>query len=961
MKQHNTRKSYLNRDARATASVTTTPDSTLPSYSISVFGLALTNCTSSGIVSSREYDALGRTIASTDGRGNTTTLSYDAQGRVSWSEDALGARTTYAYDALGRQIAVTNALGQATYTAYNAENQVVSTWGATYPVGYAYDAFGRMTAMNTFRDEAMQNGDTTTWLYDEPTGLLTNKVYADGKGPLYSYTPDGKLATRTWARGSVASYAYDASGQITGVDYSDSTPDVSFTYDRLGSQLSAIAAGVSTNLYAYSRYGQLTNETVLTGRGSVPVLSRATDALGRAAGFSVAGVGDPGQPYSVAYGYDAYGRFQSVESAQSADTFTYTYLSGSDLVSGMTASTGHAWTRSYESQRNLIAAVENTYDSTVISRFDYVNDKIGRRTAISRSGTAFDAPVQDAYGYNVRSEVTSARRSLVNDANQEVRGFSHDYAYDPIGNRTSATEYDHEENALVSSYTANALNQYSQRTVPGYAGVRGSATNTATVTVNGNAAWRLDDYFYGGDDADNAASAVMKELDITAVVNPPGTNEADLVESVTGKVFVAKSPEAFTHDDDGNLLSDGRFIYTWDGENRLIAVETRSDLPASVPRVKVTYQYDPRFRRIGKEVSRRGAEAQSWNLEESRTFLYDGWNMIREIQQSNIPSFHSSTNSYIWGLDLSGSLQGAGGVGGLLAVVKDSATFHPAFDGNGNVTEYTDVSGSISAHYEYSPFGETAIQTGSLADTFGFRFSTKYWENEAKLYYYGYRFYAPGVGRWLNRDPIGEKGSLNLHAFCGNDSVSKWDLLGMATRMGMPLFYEYNGFIYYAFQAIKTKGGCCEINVVQLFGKVGDKASDLKLDDTLEFDPDGKGEGKKLYYLNEYEMYDVTMLSEKKLQQSGFDPMISYVFADKPGSMNGNWDVGTLIGYLIPVEICWYNEGKTIEFLGIGKYSKRGREYSYGLMSTPYEKQQIDEFLQKHFGPESGFVKAVWK
>ena len=64
----------------------------------------------------------------------------------------------------------------------------------------------------------------------------------------------------------------------------------------------------------------------------------------------------------------------------------------------------------------------------------------------------------------------------------------------------------------MESYTANALNQYSQRTVPGYADVRGSATNTATVTVNGNTAWRLGEYFYGGDAADNAASAVMKEL-----------------------------------------------------------------------------------------------------------------------------------------------------------------------------------------------------------------------------------------------------------------------------------------------------------------------------------------------------------------------------------------------------------------------------------------------------------------
>ncbi len=126
------------------------------------------------------------------------------------------------------------------------------------------------------------------------------------------------------------------------------------------------------------------------------------------------------------------------------------------------------------------------------------------------------------------------------------------------------------------------------RTVLGYAGVRGSATNNATVTVNGNTAWRLGEYFYGGDDADNAASAVMKELDITAVVNPSGTNNADLVQSVTGKVYVAKSPEAFTYDDDGNMLSDGRFTYTWDGENRLVSIETSAAaVSAGAPRVRV--------------------------------------------------------------------------------------------------------------------------------------------------------------------------------------------------------------------------------------------------------------------------------------------------------------------------------------------------------------------------------------
>ena len=399
-------------------------------------------------------------------------------------------------------------------------------------------------------------------------------------------------------------------------------------------------------------------------------------------------------------------------------------------------------------------------------------------------------PIQDAYGYNARSEVTSARRTLGSNSNQEVRGFSHDYAYDPIGNRTSSTEYDHEDNALVSSYAANELDQYSQRTVPGYAGVRGSATNNATVTVNGNSAWRLGEYFYGGDDVENAASAVMKDLDITAVVNPSGTNEADLVESVTGKVFVAKSPEAFTYDDDGNLLSDGRFVYTWDGENRLASIET-SDAAASAgaPRVRVEYSYDHRSRRIGKVVS--NLDGETWTVAESRSFLYDGWNMIREIQYSTIPSFHSSTNSYTWGLDLSGSLQGAGGVGGLLAVVsplplgerqgEGSTVYLPCYDGNGNVCEYSSTDGTLVAHYEYLPFGETVTQSGAMADTFAFRFSTKYWENEAKLYYYGYRFYAPNVGRWLNRDPIGEGGGgYALYKFLNNWPIGSTDLLGLS-------------------------------------------------------------------------------------------------------------------------------------------------------------------------------------
>jgi hypothetical protein len=43
---------------------------------------------------------------------------------------------------------------------------------------------------------------------------------------------------------------------------------------------------------------------------------------------------------------------------------------------------------------------------------------------------------------------------------------------------------------------------------------------------------------------------------------------------------------------------------------------------------------------------------------------------------------------------------------------------------------------------------------------------------------YGYRYYDPATGRWPSRDPIGERGGLNLYGFVGNDGVNQWDLLG---------------------------------------------------------------------------------------------------------------------------------------------------------------------------------------
>lgn len=261
-------------------------------------------------------------------------------------------------------------------------------------------------------------------------------------------------------------------------------------------------------------------------------------------------------------------------------------------------------------------------------------------------------------------------------------------------------------------------------------------------------------------------------------------------------MYVAQTPEAFTHDDDGNLTADNRFSYTWDAENRLIAAETTAAAAAAgAPKIKLTMQYDHQSRRIGKTVSIWTNSA--WQVSETHDFTYDGWNLIAERHARLITGNWSLiTNLYTWGLDLSGTMQGAGGIGGLIAVTTSGgggapATYFPTYDANGNITEYLDSNGEVAAHREYDAFGNTVAASGSKVHELSFWFSTKYTDDETGLYYFGFRYYAPELGRWVNRDPLGERGFYQrkykkaLRAFdpqyvaMKNDVISRIDVLGL--------------------------------------------------------------------------------------------------------------------------------------------------------------------------------------
>jgi len=244
--------------------------------------------------------------------------------------------------------------------------------------------------------------------------------------------------------------------------------------------------------------------------------------------------------------------------------------------------------------------------------------------------------------------------------------------------------------------------------------------------------------------------------------------------NVPGSVFVPKTAEVFTHDDDGNLTGDGRWTYEWDAENRLKVMRSLAGSPA--PERRIEFVYDSKGRRIRQTV---------WNDRTSggttlsdTCYLYDGWNLVAELSSGSL------VRSYVWGTDLSGSQQGAGGVGGLLQV-----NFHGiwttncfvVYDGNGNVMALVNAgNGETVGQYEYGPFGEPLRVTGDLAKANPIRFSTKYQDSETDLLYYGHRYYNANTGRWLSRDPIEEYGGVDLYGFVANRPIGRYDVLGLA-------------------------------------------------------------------------------------------------------------------------------------------------------------------------------------
>jgi RHS repeat-associated protein len=793
---------------------------------------------------SETYDGLGeRTVSTAETyidqlngdtqTTRTTTTRYDQMGnpvcvtRPAESGSGAGRIDVYEYDNLGRRTTVRlNSTGcddppssqeEEVITSYYPSGQIKRREGfGQYPVEYTYDDQNRLTNITTWRDASGGTGVTTMGrVYDSQRGWLTQRWNGVSDVTAYDYTAAGRVRSRTWARGVTTVYAY-VGGQLMGISYTDGTPNVTYQYDRPGRIHKVFDdAGVCTYTYESAGDGRLDSEVYTTGGSGDSILAGISldhtyDVLARREQLDVDSA-ISGDLNLVNFGYDDMHRLETVtkhDYSSPPNDFhaTYTYHDYSDLVSQVRYDRGTQFLGlSYRTQDALGRLVDTAWlpSSIGLNQYSYQYDAFDRRDRV-------DLPDQTwwEHDFDDHGQLIDAKRRFVEyDGGQffdrYVPGQQFEYDFDDIGNRTQVRSGGDKSgsNLRPSGYamtTSDELNQYASRDITGYLPITGYASIADQVFVDGALADRVQQYFHH----EKHWSSLPKVEDVTISIGTPPVVEQR-------SVFMPDDPELFTYDADGNLTSDGRWTYEWDAENRLVRMETLPGLDQyGVPIVRIEMDYDAQHRRIRKRVlvpraigggdpplggpltnpqsagvttltPQEGVDegtAPQWDVISEIRYIWDGWLLTAEIDQDD-----DLIRSYAWGLDLSGSRQGAGGIGGMLFQTDGATdeTYHAFYDGHGNLVSLCDAFQVEVASYEYGPFGELLAIQGPYAGSNPMRYSTKYTDEESGLLYYGYRYYNPSTGRWLSRDPIGEEGGLNLYGFVGNEPTGSVDALGL--------------------------------------------------------------------------------------------------------------------------------------------------------------------------------------
>ncbi|MGT2754251.1 HNH/ENDO VII family nuclease [Streptococcus ovis] len=458
----------------------TNPRGGTTTFTYDAEGRKLSEKDADGVGTTQTFDKAGQVIGVTEGNGNTTTFGYDAFGNKIRASNGEGGNYSYTYDGVGNQLTITDAEGNTTTYAYDSRGRLVTETDALgQTITYKRDDLGRIL---TRTNEA---GHTNHLTYDDRNQAVKTITDALGQVTENTYDASGNLTDVNYPIGTKTQTTYDVMGRVLSyIDEAGQT--VSYTYDSVGNKLTETKEDKKTS-YTYDMAGNVTSITYPDGTkvtyklDAMGNILSMKDALGQEttyeyspAGRLIATVNALG--HRTSYTYDGNGNQNSVTDAAgytASSTFT-----GQNQVASVTDGLGNKTTFAYNQMEQLLEEVDalggkTSYTYDALGHPIAVVDANGHTTKMSYTPTAqlkevllpdgstvtqeydaLDRLVKQSHSSGLITEYTydAADRVLTKKDNQDL---NESYTYDKAGNRLTLTD----SLGQVTKYSYDSDNQ----------------------------------------------------------------------------------------------------------------------------------------------------------------------------------------------------------------------------------------------------------------------------------------------------------------------------------------------------------------------------------------------------------------------------------------------------------------------------------------------------------------------
>ncbi len=712
-------------------------------------------------------------------------------------KDAAGQITTYSYNSFGQVTDILNARGENTHYDYGTD----TTPGSDVPKGYLimitgpilggqsevmtlrYDSARRVHKVKRYPDEyelvmtyddldrsvqiAYPDGTTEQFQYTDAERGMTLDLTATKdrldrwtyrhynanrqldwiRDPLnrvtsFDWCACGSLAGITDPKGNVTKFERDLQSRLTSKIFAFGTPQqqsVSFAYEDTTSRLKSTTDAMNqTTNYLYEPDNNLKQVTYTGAQHPTPDLLYTYDATyNRVASVTSSGIGVIAgtigyqyHPVTVSPVTLGANRLKAIDGIWPDDTTVYGYDELGRLVNqsinGVPASVHYDPLGRMDAADNPLGHFSWSYDS-ITSRPVALNYHNGQTTTYGYFDNGNDRRLQTL------QHLTSALDNIS----------KFDYSYDAQGTIQSWHK-------LLGTDQADLTFGYDE-------------ADQLKSVLQGNIGAGYD-YDLAGNRTGVSSYLLRPRNGTQTQYTANSLNQLDGYRRRMGNGRQT-SLVPIHYDFNGNLTDDAAGkTYEWDAANRLVAINyadtgnrTECAYDGLGRRVKIT--------ELAPAVANRASRAKSpkgYTPVSTKTFVWSGTTIAEE---------RNETGSAVTKRFFSQGEQRIGGA--------DAGNYYYTRDHLGSIREVTDSSGNLKARYDYDAWGNLTTVTGPIAVDFGY--TGHYYHQPSNLNLAMYRAYSPKLGRWLSRDPIGEKGGNNLYSYVANDSIGSIDPDGLIT------------------------------------------------------------------------------------------------------------------------------------------------------------------------------------